>query len=181
MEEEKILRTICEQVENQIKEVGKQEVQQGNVEYLYKLIDIHKDIKNEIYWEEMLNNMYRGDYGNEYGEYGNEYGNYNDGGSYGRRSRDSRGRYTDGGYGNNYGRRGYDTKYRGDEMMNKMHENYGRYMENKEVYGNSESTKRSLRYMLDSLEDFARMLKEDAQSEEEVQMIRETAQKIAQM
>ena len=35
--------------------------------------------------------------------------------------------------------------------------------------------------MLDSMEDFARMLKEDAGSQEEIQMIRETAQRIAQM
>ena len=42
-------------------------------------------------------------------------------------------------------------------------------------------TKKSLKYMLESMEDFARMLKEDAQSEEEVMMIRETAQRIAQM
>ena len=35
--------------------------------------------------------------------------------------------------------------------------------------------------MLRSMEDFARMLKEDAGSEEEVQMIRQTAQRIAQM
>ena len=35
--------------------------------------------------------------------------------------------------------------------------------------------------MLDSMEDFARMLREDAQSQEEIEMIRQTAQRIAQM
>jgi hypothetical protein len=35
--------------------------------------------------------------------------------------------------------------------------------------------------MLESMEDFARMLREDAQSQEEVEMIRQTAQRIAQM
>ena len=35
--------------------------------------------------------------------------------------------------------------------------------------------------MLESMEDFARMLREEAQSQDEVEMIRQTAQRIAQM
>ena len=35
--------------------------------------------------------------------------------------------------------------------------------------------------MLESMEDFARMLRDDAKSQEEVEMIRQTAQRIAQM
>ena len=35
--------------------------------------------------------------------------------------------------------------------------------------------------MLESMEDFARMLKEEASSQEEIEMIRQTAQRIAQM
>ena len=107
------------------------------------------------------------------------YGNY---GNYGgrRAGYDSYGRYDN--YGENYGRRGYDTKYRGDEYMGRMHDEYGRYEENRSRYGaNSEDTKRSLEYMLRSMEDFAHMLKEEAQSQEEVQMIKQTAQRIAQM
>ena len=45
----------------------------------------------------------------------------------------------------------------------------------------SRITKRSLKYMLESMEDFAHMLREEAQSQEEVEMIRQTAQRIAQM
>lgn len=87
-----------------------------------------------------------------------------------------------GNYGDNYGRRGYDAKYRGYDHIDRMGENYGRYMEGRERYGaNSEDTKRSLKYMLESMEDFAKMLREEAQSQEEVQMIRETAQRIASM
>ena len=62
-----------------------------------------------------------------------------------------------------------------------MYEDYGRYMQSRERYGAGEDTKKSLEYMLRSMEDFARMLKEDAQSQEEVMMIKETAQRIAQM
>ena len=99
-------------------------------------------------------------YGN-YGRYGNYGGNYNE-------------------Y-NEYGRRGVDSKYRGHEYMDRMYQEYGRYEEGRERYGANEDTKKSLKYMLQSTEDFARMLKSEAQSQEEVQMIRETAQRIAQM
>lgn len=110
-------------------------------------------------------NYGRGSYGrDEYGrgEYGREmYGDYD---GYGARRRDSRGRY------------------RGHEHLDRMYDDYGRYMESRNRYGaNSEDSKRSLQYMLKSMEDFARMLKEEAQSQEEIQMIKQTAQRIAQM
>ena len=72
-------------------------------------------------------------------------------------------------------------KYRGHEALDRMGAEYGRYQEYGARYGANEDTKRSLKYMLESMEDFARMLKEDAKSQEEVQMIRETAQRIASM
>jgi hypothetical protein len=86
-------------------------------------------------------------------------------------------------YGNydNYGRRGYDMRYRGHDDLDRMSEHYGRYQESRNRYGANEDTKRSLKYMLESMEHFAKMLKEDAQSQEEIQMIRDTAQRIAQM
>ena len=80
-----------------------------------------------------------------------------------------------------YGRRGVDSKYRGYGHLDRMYEDYGRYEAGRERYGHNEDTKRSLKYMLESMEDFARMLREDAQSQEEVDMIRQTAQRIAQM
>lgn len=98
----------------------------------------------------------------------NDYNNYND---YGRR------------YGNygEYGKRGVDSKYRGYGHLDRMYNDYGRYEYGRERYGHNEDTKRSLKYMLESMEDFARMLREDAQSQEEIEMIRQTAQRIAQM
>ena len=136
--------------------------QNNNLEHLNKLVDIQKDIYKikHIKEEDKM-----------YGEYGRYDG-------YGRRpSYDAYGRN----YGENYGRRGYDAKYRGHEYIERLGDNYGRYMYGRERYGNNEDTKRSLKYMLESMEDFAHMLKEDAQSQEEVQMIRDTAQRIANM
>ena len=106
------------------------------------------------------------------GYYGyNNYNNYNAGRNPGFNS-----------YGNNqYGRQGQDMKYRGYEQLDRMYNDYGRYEEGRQRYGANEDTKRSLKYMLESMEDFARMLKEDAQSQEEIEMIRQTAQRIAQM
>ena len=100
------------------------------------------------------------------------YGNY--GTYYGNRGYDS---YN----GMNYGARGRDMRYRGHEHLDRMYDDYGRYMEGRSRYGANEDTKRSLQYMLKSMEDFAHMLKEEAQSQEEVMMIKETAQRIAQM
>lgn len=143
----------------------------NNLEYLGDLVDIQKDVyKIKCMKEE--DNMY-GNYGN----YGDNYGRRTGYDSYGREN------YGRGGYGEgSYGRRGVDSRYRGYGHIDRMAEDYGRYEGNRERYGdNHEDTKKSLKYMLDSMEDFARMLKEDAGSQEEIQMIRETAQRIAQM
>ena len=114
------------------------------------------------------------------------YGNYSGRGpirgAYGRDN------YNEGNYSeyneryNDYGRRGVDSKYRGYGHLDRMYNEYGNYSYGRERYGaNSEETKRGLKYMLESMEDFARMLKEEAGSQEEVEMIRQTAQRIAQM
>lgn len=157
--EDKVIKKTDEYIESILNE----ELNSNNLEYLDKLVDIQKDVyKIKCMKEE--DKMY-GNYSGRrpgHGSYG-EYGNY--------------GEYS--GY-NNYGRRGYDSKYRGHDKINEMDNEYGRYMESRE-YGAGEDTKRSLHYMLKSMEDFARMLKEEAQSQEEVEMIRQTAQRITQM
>lgn len=108
--------------------------------------------------------------------YGN-YGNYNGYNNYGR---DNYGRDNYGNY-NDYGRRGVDSRYRGYGHLDDMYNEYGRYEDSKERYGAGQNTKKSLEYMLRSMEDFAKMLKDNSQSEDEIQMIRQTAQRIAQM
>ena len=159
MEEE-----LKKKTEESINRILKEGITTTNLDYLYKLSKINHIAKED----ENMNNY--GEYGNyggrrpgydTYGEYGNYGDNY---GEYGR-----------------YGRRGRDSKYRGYGHLDRMYNEYGRYSEGKEQYGANEDTKKSLKYMLESMEDFARMLKEDAKSQEEVEMIRQTAQRIAQM
>ena len=108
----------------------------------------------------------------EYGEYGN-YGN-----EYGRRSRDSRGRYTARGQGS--------RRYRGDDMMDEMYRGYHEYSEGKEEmnmgnYGAKNDTMKSLDYMLQSVVEFIEMLKKDAGSQEEVELIQEYTRHISEM
>lgn len=169
-----------EKIKEQLKEIKKGILEEGiqnnnNLEHIYKIVDIEKDLCEIEEAKDMRYGRYDG-YGNSYGRdaYGRDsYGDYNEGYSgYGARRRDSRGRYME---------RGRDAKYRGEDTLNEMHDSYGRYMESRERYGAGEDTMKSLKYMLESMEDFARMLKEDAQSQEEVEMIRQTAQRIAQM
>lgn len=150
-------------VEKQISEVIEENINTDNITYLGKLVDIHKDIKNENYWKEKIK-MYRDrDY---YGDH-----------SYGRT-----GRYME----NSYGRQGEKgtgsySKYRGDDKLDEMHDYYGNYSESKSRYGTSEDSKKSLKYMLNSVEDFFCMLMEDVNSNEEMQMIKETARRISDM
>lgn len=49
MEEEKC--GILEKVEEQIDAIKAEGVNKENVDYLFKLVDIHKDLKNEKYWK----------------------------------------------------------------------------------------------------------------------------------
>ena len=152
---------VIEKVDEKIKHIIDEDINTNNLDHLYKLSKIKHMAKED---KEM------------YGEYGN-YGRGRRAGydSYGR---DNYGDYDRG----NYGRRGYDMKYRGHEHLDRMYDDYGRYMESRERYGaGSEDSKKSLKYMLESMEDFARKLKEDATSQEEVMMIKQTAQRIAQM
>ena len=43
---------VLDKVESKIGEILKTEgIKKDNVDYLYKLVDIHKDLKNENYWK----------------------------------------------------------------------------------------------------------------------------------
>lgn len=145
---------VIEKMEESIKNLLEQGLTTSNVDNLLKLSKIKHMAKED-------KNMNYGGRRPGYDTYGN-YGNY--------------GEYNDG-----YGRRGIDSKYRGYGHLDRMYNEYGNYSYGRERYGANEDTKRSLEYMLRSMEDFARMLKEEAQSQEEVQMIKQTAQRIAQM
>ena len=93
----------------------------------------------------------------DYGRYGrDDYGRYE---GYGARRRDSRGRYM------------------GQEHLDRMSDDYGRYMESRSRYGASEETDKSFHYMVKSLEDFIKFLHEEAETSQQKQMLRDTIQR----
>lgn len=145
--------TTTESIKNEIErilgELSTEGINQSNIDYIGKLIDAHKDISNEKYWEvkEMRYNNYRRD-------------DYDDM-SYGRRRRDSRGRY------------------RGDDMLDEMREHYDTYNRGRS-YGGRETTE-SLEYMMQSAYEFICMLEEEANTDEEMNIIRKYARKISEL
>ena len=173
MEEEKkqetnVIEKVTEEVDKSITRIMQQGVQTNNVDFLYKMIDIKKDIA-EIKKEEqeMM--------------YGN-YGRYDDMNYSGGRRRDSRGRYMEGG---SYGRRGVPGtgrgRYSGEEMMEDMMYHYGNYNEGREQYGADEETMKSFKYMLKSFKDYYKHLKDEASSQQEVKMLEDVAREISEM
>ena len=166
---ENVLIKTKSEVERIIKQITENGLQTANVELLYKLIDIHKDIENEKYWKEKEEeSMYRGrDY-------------FMDDSYNGGRSRDSRGRYMDG----SYGRRGVPgtgrSRYRGYDMIEEMGEHYGDYSEGRDTYGNDKETEKSFDKMLQSLEDFTYLIMQEADSQDKIEKVRKTARKISE-
>lgn len=164
---ENVLVKTKSEVERIIKQITENGLQTANVELLYKLIDVHKDIENENYWKEK-EKMYRGrDY-------------FMDDSYNGGRSRDSRGRYMDG----SYGRRGVpgtgSGRYRGYDMIEEMGEHYGDYSEGRDTYGNDKETEKSFDKMLQSLEDFTYLIMQEADSQDKIEKVRKTARKISE-
>ena len=114
-EDKKTTEQLSQKVEEQLKKVVDQGITSSNIDYAYKLVDIHKDLANEKYWEkkgEMIEMRY------------NE--GYNEG--YGRRGVPGTGRYR-----GEYGRRGVPGsgrgRYRGEDAMMEMQEAYEDYNE----------------------------------------------------
>ena len=88
-------------------------------------------------------------------------------GNYGRPGYDAYG---------NYGRRGYDMKYRGEEHLDRLAGDYGRYMESRR-YGDGEESDKSFHYMIKSLEGFIKTINEEAETQQQKQMLREVLQR----
>ena len=152
---------LIQKVDEPIKQIIEEGINMNNVEYLYKLAKIKHMTK-----EDKNMNYGYGTYGNyngrrpgydSYGAYGN-YGNY---GNYGEGS---------------YGRRGRDMRYRGDEEIERMSGEYGRYQENRNRYGASEETDKSFHYMVKALEDFIKVLYEEADTQQQKQELAQTLQ-----
>lgn len=139
---------VIEKMEESIKNLLDQGLTTSNVDNLLKLSKIKHMAKED---KEMNYSGRRPGY--------DTYGNY---GEYSR---------------SNYGARGYDMRYRGDEAIDRMSGEYGRYMESRSRYGAGEETDRSYHYMVKALEDFINVLYEEAETEPQKQMLRETLQR----
>lgn len=146
---------VIEKVDEKIKHIIDEDINTNNLDHLYKLSKIKHMAKED---KEM------------YGEYGN----------YGRGRRagyDNYGRDNYGEYGrDSYGRRGYDMKYRGHEHLDRMYDDYGRYMESRNRYGAGEETDKSFHYMVKALEDFIMVLKEEAETPQQKQQLMQSLQ-----
>ena len=144
---------VIEKTEASIKKIIEEGITTNNLETLYKLSKIKHMAKED---KEMYGNYNgRGPGHGSYGEY-NGYGNY---GEYG-----------------NYGRIGRDMRYRGEDELERMHGEYGRYQENRERYGAGQETDKSFHYMVKALEDFIKVLHEEAETPQQKQQLTQALQ-----
>lgn len=164
---EETKKKLTEQLEEKMCTILEEGIQPNNIEMLDMLVDIHKDVANEEYWKGKERIMRYNNYGRGYGEGSYNKRGYSEG-SYGRRERDSRGRY------------------KGHDYIDEMYGEYGNYSENRYRantgdYSAKPEALKSLEYMLEAMIDFAQMLKQDANSPEEHQLIDEYLKRIASM
>lgn len=167
-------KMLKEKVEDKIQEIlVKNGITSENVDYLGKLMDIHKDLQEEecLKKKEELEMRY-----SEYDE-----------ANYGRRGvpGTGRGRYREG----SYGRRGVPgsgrSRYRGDYAMEEMMEHYGNYSEANEEsmrgnYGAEGEMVKSVEGIMKNIYEIVEELSETEVPEVE-QIIKRYAKKISEM
>lgn len=152
--EDRMLQLVDETLERTIKDG----LTTNNLDIVYKLSKIKHMAKED---KEMNYGNYSGRRPG-YDTYGRDsYGNYENYGNYDRRS---------------YGARGRDMRYRGDDELDRMYSEYGRYQESRSRYGAGEETDKSFHYMVKSLEDFIRVLEEEAETPQQKQQLRQALQ-----
>ena len=173
-EENNANKMLKEKVENKIQEIlVKKGITSENIEYLGKLMDIHKDLEEE----ECLKK--KEDIDMRYSEY--------DEGNYGRRGvlGTGRGRYREG----IYGRRGVAGtgrgRYRGYYPMEEMMEHYGNYSEANEEsmrgnYGAEGEMVKSVEGIMKNIYEIVEELSETEVPEVE-HIIKKYAKKISEM
>lgn len=142
--ENKLIEKMTESI-NKILDEG---LNTSNIELLYKLVDIYKDTKE-------VESMNYGEYGRRAGY--NAYGRGSYGENYGEYDRGS------------YGRQGYDSKYRGDEYIDRMHNEYGRYVESRNRYGAGEESDKAFHFMSKALGEYIEFLQEEAETPQQKQ------------
>ena len=170
---EELMEKVNKQVENQIKNLSENGLDENNVDFLYRLIDIHKDIKNENYWKIKEDCMMYRNYGEDY--------------SYGRRGvpGSGRGRYSEG----SYGRRGVPGtgrgSYRGDYAIEEMRDHYMDYNDASEEtmrgnYGAEGEMIKSVEGIMKNIYEIVEELSETNSPDVE-QIIKKYARKISEM
>jgi hypothetical protein len=145
------------------------EINANELDALYKLIDIDKDLENIDYWKvkkEVMKMRY-----NDYDDYSES--RYSEG-RYGRRGvpGTGRGRY-----------RGHDE---GEEMLEDMKESYSAYSESRSAYnrGNYSAGEDSMKALEDTMElftEFTQKMIQEVDSPEAKQIIKKHLRKISQM
>lgn len=154
-EKKETIEKICEQVDKKLEALSKEGIQQSNIDYVGKLIDVKKDIK-----EMEEKDMYR-DYGN--------YNGYNEG--YGR------GRYNEG-----YGRRGVPGsgrgRYRGEDMLDEMKYHYGAYQDSYNT-GNYNAKEDSSYKMTEAFKEFVYAVGEELDPKDK-QIFKQAMQEMVQ-
>ena len=162
---DKVKELVCKELEK----FSNSELTSDELDVLYKLVDIDKDLENIDYWKckkEVMKMRY-----NDYGDYSE--GGYSEG-RYGRRGvpGTGRGRY-----------RGHDD---GEDMIEDMKESYSAYSESRSAYnrGNYNAGEDSMEALEDTMRlftEFAHKMIKEVDSPEAKQIIRKHLRKISQM
>ena len=139
---------VINKMEESIEKIIDEGVNTNNLDNLYKLSKIKHMAKED-------KNM-------NYGEYNGRRPGY-----------DTYGRYNN--Y-ENYGARGRDMRYRGDEYIDRMAGEYERYMENRSRYGAGAESDKSFHYMVKALEDFIKVLYEEADTQQQKMQLQQALQ-----
>ena len=200
------MKELKEKIEEKIKTLTEEGLDNCDIDLLGKMVDIHKDIEQEEYHCEKIklkkeaNNMrYEG-----YGEYGE---------GYGRRRRDSRGRYMESGYneggyneggyneggysggrgsgrgggrGRGRGSYGHYMPYPPEIYMDRMMEGMEGYMEGREQYnrgnyGAKGESVESLEKMLEGIVAFVEDIQQDPEQKEEKEVVNHYIKKLKEM
>ena len=176
MEEEEKKEEVCyadkvkELVCKELEKFSDSELTGDELDVLYKLVDIDKDLENIDYWKckkEVMKMRYE-----NYGDYLE--GGYSEG-RYGRRGVPGTGR---GRYRGNYSE--------GEDMIEDMKESYSAYSESRSAYnrGNYNAGEDSMEALEDTMRlftEFAQKMIKEVDSPEAKQIIRKHLRKISQM
>ena len=161
-------------VVKELEQFSDEELDDDDLDVLYKLIDIDKDLENIDYWKvkkEVMKMRYSNYGGYSEGGYSEErYGNYGRRGVPGT----GRGRYRAGSYSE------------GEEMLEDMKESYGAYSESRNAYGrgNYGAGQESMKALEDTMElftEFTQKMIQEVDSPEAKQIVKKYLRKISQM